>query len=246
MLSISDLQAGTADHPILKGLSLDVKPGEVHAIMGPNGAGKSTLTKTLAGFEDYEVSDGSITFDGQDISEWSVEERARRGIFIGFQYPVEVPGVRNDEFLRLAWNARAVERGEPELDAKQFAPILAEKLAAVEMDPDFASRDLNAGFSGGQKKRNEILQLFVLEPKLAILDETDSGLDVDALRIVARGIEAYRSPERSVVLITHYRRLLDLVRPDVVHILADGQIVKSGGFDLAERLEAEGYEGLLK
>jgi Fe-S cluster assembly ATP-binding protein len=244
MLKISNLHASVADHEILKGLSLEVKAGEVHAIMGPNGAGKSTLTKVLLGHEDYLVSQGTVHFDGEDLSGLAVEERARRGIFIGFQYPVEVPGVKNTEFLRLAANAMRVAAGKPELKADDFAPILREKMKQVRIDEVFAERDLNSGFSGGQKKRNEILQMFVLEPKLALLDETDSGLDIDALRIVAEGINVYRSPERAIVLITHYQRLLDLVRPDFVHILADGRIVKSGGFELAERLEEAGYAGI--
>jgi Fe-S cluster assembly ATP-binding protein len=244
MLTIDQLHAGIADHPILQGLSLAVRPGEVHAIMGPNGAGKSTLTRILAGHEDYQVSSGSISFDGRDLQPLSIEERSHAGLFVGFQYPVEVPGVNNAEFLRLARNARERARGGSELTAEQFAPILKAHMERLDMDTLFAQRDLNSGYSGGQKKRNEILQMFVLEPRLAVLDETDSGLDIDALRVVARGINTFRSPERAVVLITHYRRLLDLVKPDFVHVLAGGRIVRSGGFELAETLEAAGYDGI--
>ncbi|MFW5829897.1 MAG: Fe-S cluster assembly ATPase SufC, partial [Planctomycetota bacterium] len=208
-------------------------------------SGKSTLTKVLLGHEDYTVSQGSISFENEDLAELAVEERAAKGIFVGFQYPIEVPGVNNAAFLRMAYNARRAAADEPELSEEQFAPILQAKMRQVRMDPLFAERDLNSGYSGGQKKRNEILQMFVMEPKLAILDETDSGLDIDALRTVAEGINAYRSPERAIILITHYQRLLDLVTPDVVHVLAGGRIIATGGPELAERLEAEGYDRLL-
>jgi len=244
MLSIENLHVSVAGNEILAGIDLEVAAGEVHAIMGPNGSGKSTLAKAIAGNEDYEITDGRVLYDGRDLAERSIEERAVDGIFIGFQYPVEVPGVKNSEFLRLAYNARRRAHGEEELGEEEFGPILAEKMLAVRMDPAFADRALNAGFSGGQKKRNEILQMFVLEPRLAFLDETDSGLDIDALRIVAAGIEAYRSPGRAIVLVTHYQRLLDLVEPDRVHVLADGRIVRSGGPEIGHELEAKGYEGI--
>jgi Fe-S cluster assembly ATP-binding protein len=243
LLEIHDLHAAIADREILTGIDLVVRAGEVHAIMGPNGSGKSTLTRVLAGHPDYTVTNGRISFRGEDLSQLGVEARSTAGLFIGFQYPVEVPGVRNAEFLRLAYNARQRARGRLELSAADFAPFLRRCLEAVEMDADFAERGVNAGFSGGQKKRNEILQLFVLQPELAVLDETDSGLDIDALRTVARGINAYRSPQRAIVLITHYPRLLELVVPDQVHVLVGGRIVRSGGKDLAHELDQRGYDG---
>lgn len=245
MLTISHLHAGIEAMDILKGVDLEVPAGQVHAIMGPNGSGKSTLTKVILGHEDYELSQGTIHLDGQDVADLSAEERARAGLFVGFQYPIEVPGVNNLQFLRMAYNAHAKARGEDEVDADTFLKIVEQHLRTLGMDPMFIERDLNSGFSGGQKKRNEILQMFVLQPKVAILDETDSGLDVDALRAVADGINAYRSPERAIVLITHYQRLLDLVTPDVVHIFDDGRIVKSGGPELAAELEAKGYDGVM-
>ena len=244
MLEIKNLSASVDDNLILKGVNLSVKPGEVHAIMGPNGAGKSTLAKVLMGHEDYEVA-GSATLDGEDLLELDPEERCHKGLFVGFQYPVEVPGVNNAEFLRMALNAKRAAAGEAELTAAEFEPILADAMQRAEAPETWRERELNHGFSGGEKKRNEILQMFVLEPKLAILDETDSGLDVDALRVVARGINAYRRQDRAVVLITHYQRLLDLVEPDYVHIFAKGEVVKSGDKDLAVQLEAKGYEGVL-
>ncbi len=245
MLTVSNLAVTVNDQPVLRGLSLRVPAGEVHALMGPNGAGKSTLTKVIAGHPAYTVSGGSVMLDDVDLLALEPEARAHAGVFIGFQYPVEVPGVKNSDFLRLALNAKRKAAGQTELTAAQFAPLLREKMAALQLDETFAERFLNAGFSGGQKKRNEILQMAVLEPRLAILDETDSGLDIDALRIVADGINAYRSPERAIVLITHYQRLLDLVRPDRVHVLVQGRIVTSGGPELAARLEREGYDWLL-
>ena len=244
MLVLDNVHAAVEENKILKGLSLNVKAGEVHAIMGPNGAGKSTFAKVVAGHDDYEVSTGSIVFNGESIDELAIEERANKGIFIGFQYPTEVPGVNNAEFLRLAYNAKRLANEQEALNDEEFQPILREKLKLAKMDPIFLERDLNSGFSGGQKKRNEILQMLVLEPQLAILDETDSGLDIDALRIVAEGINNYRSADHAIVLITHYQRLLDLVKPDYVHVLADGKIAKSGGPELAHELEEHGYDFL--
>ncbi len=250
MLTITDLHvtvAGQTDKAgpldVLKGLSLSVAAGQVHAIMGPNGSGKSTLAKTLAGHPAYTITGGSIQLDGADLTGVEPEVRVQRGVFVGFQYPVEVPGVNNAEFLRLAFNAQRKVRNEPELNAKDFAPILAERVRLAEAPEDFPGRQLNAGMSGGQRKRNEILQMFVLEPRLAVLDETDSGLDIDAIKAVARGINAFRRADRAIVLITHFQRLLDLVRPDRVHVLQAGRIVKSGGPELAAELERSGYEG---
>ncbi len=244
MLSITDLHASVNDTPILTGLSLEVPAGEVHAIMGPNGSGKSTLAKILAGHPAYTVTAGSARLAGRDLAGLEPEERAHAGIFIGWQYPVEVPGVNNADFLRLAYNAKRKAGGQSELSEKEFAPLLEAKLKAVELDAAWKERQLNAGLSGGQKKRNEILQMVLLEPTLAVLDETDSGLDIDALRIVADGINAYRRADRAIVLITHYQRLLGLVVPDRVHVLAGGRIVKSGGKDLALWLEEHGYDDL--
>jgi Fe-S cluster assembly ATP-binding protein len=241
MLTITDLHAAVGDHPILKGLTLSVRPGEVHAIMGPNGSGKSTLTKVVGGHPAYTVTGGGVRLDDRDLLALDPEARSHAGVFVSFQYPVDVPGVGNAEFLRLALNARRKARGEPEVAAKDFAPLLARKVAEAQVPADFAERQLNHGMSGGQKKRNELLQMHVLEPRVAILDETDSGVDVDALNAVGASINAFRRADRAIVLITHYRRLLDLVHPDRVSVLSDGRIVESGGFELATRLDRDGY-----
>ncbi len=241
MLKIENLHASIAGRDILKGVSLDVKAGEVHAIMGPNGAGKSTLGNILAGREGYDVTAGSVRYDGEDLLALEPEARAARGVFLAFQYPVEIPGVNNTYFLRSALNAQRKARGEAELDSMQFLKLVRNKLAVLHLDDQLLHRGVNEGFSGGEKKRNEIFQLAVLEPKLAILDETDSGLDIDALKTVAEGVNALRSPERAFLVITHYQRLLDYIKPDVVHVLADGRIVESGGPELALELEAHGY-----
>ena len=242
MLKIDNLHARVAGKDILKGLSLEVHPGEVHAIMGPNGAGKSTLGNILAGRDGYEVTAGSVTFEGQNLLELEPEERAAAGVFLAFQYPVEIPGVNNTYFLRAALNAQRKARGEPELDSMQFLKKVREKLAVLHLKDELLHRGVNEGFSGGEKKRNEIFQLALLEPKLAILDETDSGLDIDALKSVADGVNALRSNDRAFLVITHYQRLLDYIKPDVVHVLADGRIVESGGPELALELEAHGYD----
>ena len=244
MLKIDNLHAGIPGREILKGLSLDVKPGEVHAIMGPNGAGKSTLGNVLAGREGYDATSGTVLFEGRDLLALAPEERAAAGLFLAFQYPVEIPGVNNTYFLRASLNAQRKARGEPELDSMQFLKRVREKMAVLHLDDRLLQRGVNEGFSGGEKKRNEIFQLAVLEPKLAILDETDSGLDIDALKAVADGVNALRSPERAFIVITHYQRLLDYIKPDVVHVLADGRIVESGGPELALELEAHGYAWL--
>ncbi len=244
MLKIDNLHASVAGKDILKGLTLDVKAGEVHAIMGPNGAGKSTLGNILAGREGYEVTAGNIEFAGKPLLELEPEERAAAGVFLAFQYPVEIPGVNNTYFLRAALNAQRKARGEAELDSMQFLKLVREKLAVLHLKDELLHRGVNEGFSGGEKKRNEIFQLAVLEPKLAILDETDSGLDIDALKTVADGVNALRSPDRAFVVITHYQRLLDHIKPDVVHVLADGRIVQSGGPELALELEQHGYAWL--
>ncbi|WP_129135327.1 Fe-S cluster assembly ATPase SufC [Luteimonas sp. YGD11-2] len=241
MLKIQDLHASINGRDILKGLSLHVKPGEVHAIMGPNGAGKSTLGNILAGRDGYDISQGTIEFEGRPLLELEPEERAAAGVFLAFQYPVEIPGVNNTYFLRSALNAQRKSRGEPELDSMQFLKLVREKLSVLHLDDKLLHRGVNEGFSGGEKKRNEIFQLAVLEPKLAILDETDSGLDIDALRTVAEGVNTLRAPDRAFVVITHYQRLLEYIRPDVVHVLADGRIVESGGPELALELEEHGY-----
>jgi Fe-S cluster assembly ATP-binding protein len=241
MLNIENLHAGINGREILKGLSLEVKPGEVHAIMGPNGAGKSTLGNVLSGREGYDVSAGSVLFEDRELLELAPEERAAAGVFLAFQYPVEIPGVNNTYFLRAALNAQRRARGEEELDSMQFLKRVREKMAVLHLDDRLLQRGVNEGFSGGEKKRNEIFQLAVLEPKLAILDETDSGLDIDALKAVADGVNALRSPDRAFLVITHYQRLLDYIRPDRVHVLADGRIVESGGPELALELEAHGY-----
>jgi Fe-S cluster assembly ATP-binding protein len=241
MLSIKDLKAKAGGKEILKGLSLEVGPGEVHAIMGPNGSGKSTLSYILAGRPGYEVTGGSVTYEGKDLLAMEPEVRAREGFFLAFQYPVEIPGVSNKYFLKAAYNALRKHRGEPELDAGAFLKLIKEKAKLVEMDPAFLNRSVNEGFSGGEKKRNEVLQLATLEPRLAVLDETDSGLDIDALKVVASGVEKMRGPKRSFVVVTHYQRLLDYIVPDFVHVLSGGRIVKSGGKELAKELEKKGY-----
>ena len=241
MLRIKDLYASTQGQDILKGIDLTIRPGEVHAIMGPNGSGKSTLSQVLAGNEAFEVQSGTVTYQGQDLLALNAEERALEGIFLAFQYPVEIPGFSNEKFLRTAVNAQRRHRGESALDAFDFAALAKERMELLELDPELMGRSLNVGFSGGEKKRNECFQMTMLEPKLAILDETDSGLDIDALRIVSQGVNALRSPERSVLLITHYQRLLDYVVPDHVHVLAGGRIVRSGGKELAQELEKTGY-----
>ena len=241
MLKIDNLHATVGDREILKGLSLDVRPGQVHAIMGPNGAGKSTLGNILAGRDGYEVTAGSIEFDGKPLLELEPEERAAAGVFLAFQYPVEIPGVNNTYFLRSALNAQRKARGEAELDSMQFLKLVREKLKVMQISDELLHRAVNEGFSGGEKKRNEIFQMALLEPKLAILDETDSGLDIDALKQVAQGVNALRSPERSFLVITHYQRLLDYIEPDFVHVLAGGRIVESGDKTLALKLEEHGY-----
>jgi len=242
MLEISNLKSRIGDSEILRGLSLSVNAGEVHAIMGPNGSGKSTLAQVIAGHQDYEVTDGTVAFEGKDLLELEPEERAREGIFLGFQYPVEIPGVNNAYLLKAAVNAKRKHHGLGEVDAFEFLKLAREKMATLDMDPKFLNRGVNEGFSGGEKKRNEILQMAMLEPKLAILDETDSGLDIDALKAVAKGVNALRSPERAIVLVTHYQRLLDYVQPDFVHVLSEGQIVRSGDKSLALELEEKGYD----
>ncbi len=241
MLEIKNLHASVNGVEILKGIDLTVKAGEVHAIMGPNGSGKSTLAQVLAGRETYEVTAGSILYDGKDLTEMAPEERAREGIFLAFQYPVEIPGVSNLYFLKAALNAVRKHRGLAELDAIDFMKLARERMRLVEMDEALLTRPVNEGFSGGEKKRNEIFQMAVLDPRLAVLDETDSGLDIDALRIVAEGVNKLRSPERSVVVVTHYQRLLNYIVPDVVHVLVDGRIVRSGDKRLALELEEKGY-----
>ncbi|WP_111267967.1 Fe-S cluster assembly ATPase SufC [Marilutibacter maris] len=244
MLKIENLHASIGGREILKGLSLELRPGQVHAIMGPNGAGKSTLGNILAGREGYEVTAGSVSFGDQDLLALEPEERATAGVFLAFQYPVEIPGVNNTYFLRTALNAQRKARGEAELDSMQFLKLVREKLAVLHLKDELLHRGVNEGFSGGEKKRNEIFQLALLEPRLAILDETDSGLDIDALKTVAEGVNALRSPERAFLVITHYQRLLDYIKPDVVHVLADGRIVETGGPELAMELEQHGYAWL--
>jgi Fe-S cluster assembly ATP-binding protein len=246
MLDIKDLHATVGDKEILKGITLTVKAGEVHAVMGPNGSGKSTLAQVLAGHPAYEVTGGSVTYDGEDLLEMDAEVRAQKGVFLAFQYPVEIPGVSNAYFLRAAYNEIRKARGEEEIDPMSFADLMDEKMQLVEMDGDMLTRSVNTGFSGGEKKRNEILQMAVLEPRLAILDETDSGLDIDALRIVAHGVNSLRGPDRATIVVTHYQRLLNYIVPDYVHVLANGRIVRSGGKELALELEARGYDWLLE
>ena len=242
MINIVNLHAEVEDKKILKGLNLNVKAGEIHAIMGPNGSGKSTLASILAGKEDYTVTAGNVEFDGKDLLELSTEDRARQGLFLAFQYPIEIPGVSNVNFLKSALNEIREYRGEEQISAKDFLALVKEKSALVELDSKLASRSVNEGFSGGEKKRNEIFQMAMLNPKLAILDETDSGLDIDALRIVANGVNKLRSPKNAAIIITHYQRLLDYIIPDFVHVLYDGRIVKSGGKELALELEEKGYD----
>jgi len=244
MLEIKNLQASVGGNEILRGLSLDIKPGEVHAIMGPNGSGKSTLAQVIAGNEAYEVTGGSVRYENEDLLVLDPEQRARRGVFLGFQYPVEIPGVNNAYLLKAALNAKRSHEGLSEIDAFEFLKLAKEKMALLDMDPKFLNRGVNEGFSGGEKKRNEILQMAVLEPRLAVLDETDSGLDIDALRSVAQGVNALRHPDRAIILVTHYQRLLDYIEPDFVHVLSGGRIVRSGGKSLALELEEKGYDWL--
>src|SRR4051795_7121792 len=242
LLEIRGLRATVADKPILKGIDLTVNKGEIHAVMGPNGSGKSTLAQVLAGNPAYEVTGGSVTYDGQDLLELEPEERAQQGVFLAFQYPVEIPGVSNAYFLRAAYNEIRKARGEEEIDPLEFADVMDEKLKMVDMDPAMLTRSVNMGFSGGEKKRNEILQMAVLAPRLAILDETDSGLDIDALRVVADGVNKLKRPDNATIVVTHYQRLLNYIVPDFVHVLANGQILKSGGKELALELEEKGYD----
>jgi Fe-S cluster assembly ATP-binding protein len=244
MLEIQNLRASVAGKEILKGIDLSVGKGEVHAIMGPNGSGKSTLAQVLAGRELYQVTDGKILYEGKDLLEMAPEDRAREGIFMAFQYPVEIPGVSNLYFLKAALNTIRKNRGLPELDAMDFLALVKDRMKVMEMDQSLLNRPVNSGFSGGEKKRNEIFQMAVLEPKLAILDETDSGLDIDALRIVAQGVNRLRNPERAIVVVTHYQRILNYITPDYVHVLAEGRIVRSGDSQLAHELEAKGYAGV--
>ena len=246
MLDIKDLRANVGDKEILKGITLTVRPGEVHAIMGPNGSGKSTLAQVLAGHPGYEVTGGSVTYDGKDLLELEPEERAQAGVFLAFQYPIEIPGVSNAYFLRTAYNEIRKARGQEEADPLEFLDIMAERLKLVHMSDDMLSRSVNTGFSGGEKKRNEILQMAVLDPKLAILDETDSGLDIDALKIVADGVNKLRRPDNATVVVTHYQRLLNYIVPDYVHVLVDGRIARSGGKELALELEERGYDWVLE
>jgi Fe-S cluster assembly ATP-binding protein len=242
VLTVQNLQVRAGGKDILNGLSLEVKAGEVHAIMGPNGSGKSTLAQVLAGREGYEIVSGVVTYRGSDLLALEPEERARAGVFLAFQYPVEIPGVNNAYLLKAALNAIRKQRGQPEVDAFEFLSLVRDKMKLMKMDESFLNRSVNAGFSGGEKKRNEILQMAVLEPALALLDETDSGLDIDALQVVANGVNSLRSSDRAIVMITHYQRLLDYIRPDFVHVLSDGKIVKSGDKSLAIELERRGYD----
>lgn len=244
MLEIKELEAAVEGKAILKGLNLTVKKGEIHAIMGPNGAGKSTLAKVLAGDPSYEVLRGKAVFEGNDILELAPEERAHLGLFMGFQYPIEIPGITNSQFLQTAYNAKLKAQGKTALSEEEFSRVLDAKMALVDINPEFKQRNLNEGFSGGEKKRNEILQMAVLEPKLAILDETDSGLDIDALKIVGKGVNQLMHKENALILITHYQRLLDYIRPHFVHVVIDGKIVSSGGPELALELEKKGYDWL--
>jgi Fe-S cluster assembly ATP-binding protein len=244
MLQIKNLHASVEGNEILRGIDLEIKPGEVHAIMGPNGSGKSTLARVLAGQEEYEVTEGTVLYDGHDLLEMAPEDRAREGVFMAFQYPVEIPGVSNTYFLKAALNAVRKHRGLPEMDALEFLTMVRQKMKLVQMEESLLNRPVNEGFSGGEKKRNEIFHMAVLEPRLCVLDETDSGLDIDALRIVADGVNALRNKERSFLVITHYQRLLNYIVPDYVHVLVDGRIVQSGGRELALELEEKGYSWL--
>lgn len=246
MISIKNLHASVEGNEILKGINLEVNPGEIHAIMGPNGSGKSTLANVLAGHESYEVTEGEISFDGKEIVEMDPDERAREGLFLAFQYPIEIPGVSNSVFLKTAINEIRKHREEEEISAKDFLALIREKAKVLGMDSSLISRSVNQGFSGGEKKRNEILQLLTLDPKLAILDETDSGLDIDALKIVSHGVNKFKTENNAVILVTHYQRLLDYIIPDFVHVLYDGKIVKSGDKNLALELEEKGYDWIIK
>lgn len=246
MLEVKDLHVSVEGNEILKGLNLTINAGEVHAIMGPNGAGKSTLSAVIAGKEGYEVTSGTVTYEGRDVLEMEIEERAQAGLLLGFQYPVEIPGVKNIYLLKAALNAKRVANGEGEMPAPQFMKLVKEKLACMKMDASFLQRAVNEGFSGGEKKRNEILQMLVLEPKLAMLDEIDSGLDIDAMKVVAEGVNSLRGSDRAILMVTHYQRLLDYIEPDHVHVLVDGRVVKSGDKSLALELEARGYEWVLE
>ena len=244
ILEIKNLKAAINDNEILKNLNLKVYKGEIHAIMGPNGSGKSTFSKVISGHPAYQVISGTALFEGINILELEPEERSHLGIFLAFQYPIEIPGVSNEDFLRLAYNAKRISNNEPELGPLEFLPIIHEKLEIVNMSPVFLSRNVNEGFSGGEKKRNEILQMVLLDSKLSILDETDSGLDIDALKIVSEGINTFMNNDKAIILITHYQRLLDYVKPDFVHVMQKGKIIKTGGADLAKELEIKGYEWL--
>ena len=244
ILEIKNLKATINNNEILKNLNLTVNSGEIHAIMGPNGSGKSTFSKVLAGHPAYEVLSGNILFKGENILNYDPEERSHLGIFLAFQYPIEIPGVSNEDFLRLAYNAKQKFKNQPEVDPLEFLMIINEKLKLVDMSPTFLSRNVNEGFSGGEKKRNEILQMILLDSELSILDETDSGLDIDALKIISNGINAFMNPNKSIIIITHYQRLLDYVKPDFVHVMQNGKIIKTGTFELAKELELKGYEWL--
>ena len=244
ILEIKDLKASINSNEILKNLNLKVNRGEIHAIMGPNGSGKSTFSKVLAGHPAYKILSGNILFKGNDILEFDPEERSHLGIFLAFQYPIEIPGVSNDDFLRLAYNAKQTFKNEPEVDPLEFLMIIHEKLKLVDMSPTFLSRNVNEGFSGGEKKRNEILQMILLDSDLSILDETDSGLDIDALKIISNGINVFMNKEKAIILITHYQRLLDYIKPDFVHVMQNGKIIKTGSAELAKELEEKGYEWL--
>ena len=243
MLQLKDVKASINEKPIIKGLNLNIKPGEVHAIMGPNGSGKSTLANVLSGKSGYEVS-GNITYQGQNLKEISIEERAQKGIFLAFQYPLEIPGVNTRNFLKTSLNSVRKSKGEKELDTLTFLKLIKEKASELNIDEKFLSRQLNVGFSGGEKKKNEILQMKLLEPKLSILDETDSGLDIDALRVVADGVNSYKNKDNAFLIITHYQRLLDYIKPDFIHVLSDGKIIKTGNAELGKELEKSGYENL--
>lgn len=246
MLEVKDLRVSVEGKEILKGLDLTINPGEVHAIMGPNGAGKSTLSAVIAGRDGYEVTGGTITFEGDDVLEMEIEERARAGLLLGFQYPVEIPGVKNVYLLKAALNAKRAHLGLPEIEAPEFMKLVREKLKFMKMDGSFLHRSVNEGFSGGEKKRNEILQMLILEPKLALLDEIDSGLDIDALKVVSEGVNSLRDAGRSIVMVTHYQRLLDYIVPDHIHVLSDGKIIKSGDKSLALELEERGYDWVVE